>query len=470
MMQGHQLKGLIMGISSLGIGSSVLTQDVLDQLRAADDYQYVTPIDNSIKEEEGKLSELATIDALMDNVYQSLKGLTEYGVFESRIATSSDETVATVSAKDTSDIQDFSLEVTNLATKEIEQSDTVTAKDTAIATGSGQFELAVGSQTFKIDYDATTTLDDIKNLINEKAGSSVDATIVQVGSSDFRLMLSADNTGTGQAISITDLGDADGNKTLDTALTTGMSNVQTGVDANFKFNGLDIVRQSNSVDDLLTGVTITLESAGTTNVSVKQDRDNIESKVTNFIDKYNSAVYQLGEDTKSSQKESERGIFSNDSTIKSMQRSIENILNSVGGGVGNIEDYGINLGDDGRLSLDSAVLNEKLDANPDNTQAFLAGGTFIRDDGSKSEVSGIFTDFENEFAKYSKYGAILDDYKTSMQDRVDSQNERRTTAIERLDTKYAIMAKQWASYDSMINQYNNASNMFTALIQDNSNN
>ena len=452
-----------MGISSLGVGSSVLTQDILDQLRQADEAQYVGPTNQRLSAEKSKNNELNIISALMDNVYGSLKSLTEYGVFEARTASSSNSSVASVSALESSDIQDFSLEVVNLATKEIEQSGTFTANDANVATGSGELELAIGAKTYRIAYDATTTLDKLKENINKVAGESVDATIVQVGSSDFRLMLSADATGTGQDISITDLGDGAGNNTLDTALTTGMSNIQTAVDANFKFNGLDIVRQSNTVDDLLSGVTITLKDAGTTNVSVKQDRDNIESKINNFIDKYNSALLQLNTDTKSSQKEEERGVFSSDSTIKGMKRDMQNILNTVGGGVGMMQDYGIDISRDGQLSLDSSKLNEKLDENPDNVQAFLAGGTFVKSDGSEAEVQGIFSEMEDTFAKYSKYGAILDDYQTSMQDRIDSLTEQRDKAIERLDSKYATLAKQWQMYDAMISKINAASQTFVQM-------
>ena len=450
-----------MGISSLGVGSSVLTQDVLDQLRAADEAQYITPVDRKISAEKSKTGALNVIDALMDNVYGSLKGLTEYGVFESRTTSSSDESVATVVAADSSDIQNFSLEVDHLATKEIEQSGAFLTEDAAIADGPGKLKLTVGTKDYIISYDASTKLTDLKKLINEAAGESVDATIVQVASDNFRLMLSADATGTGQAISITDVAGA--GEHLDTALTTGMSNVQTAVDAGFKFNGLDIIRQSNTVDDLLSGVTITLLDAGTTNVTVKQDRENIESKITNFIDKYNSAVFQLDKDTKSSQKVEERGVFSGDSTIKSMKRSIENILNTIGGGVGRMQDYGIEIDDDGRLSLDSSVLNAKLDEDPDNVQAFLAGGVFNKPTGGSVEVDGIFGELESEFAKYSKYGAILDDYRNTMEDKIDTLTKQRTEAIERLDARYETLKKQWGAYDLMISKINSASQMFVEM-------
>jgi len=450
-----------MGISSLGVGSNILTQDVLDQLRAADEAQYVKPVDASISEQKSKEDAFNIVDALMDNVYQSLKSLDEYGVFESRVATASNDSVVGVSASDSSDIQNFTLDVANLATKEIEQSGSFTSNTDTIATGSGTMELSVGANKFTIDYDATTTLDELKDLINKTAGSSVDATIVQIASGDYRLFLSADETGTGQNISITDVVGAGEN--LKAALTTDMSNVQTAVDANFKFNGLNITRTSNTVDDLLSGVTLTLKGTGVSDVSVKQDRDNIESKITNFIDKYNSALFQLDTDTKSSQDASERGVFSSDSTIKSMRASLKNIISTVGEGSGRLQDYGIDVDDSGRLSLDSSKLNTKLDENPDNVKSFLTGGTFTKSDGSTVELKGAFVEIEDEVAKYSKYNAVLDQYKNSITDRITALNEQRDKAIERLDDRYATMAKRFAAYDLMISKLNSASSMFVEM-------
>ena len=467
-----------MGISSLGAGSSILTQDVIDQLRAADEAKFVTPLDTRLESESSKSDAYDVLNAYMDNVYESLKSLTEYGIFESRTATSSNEDAVTVTASDSSDVQDFTLEVETLATKEITQSGSYLERDAKISTGVGQLELAVGSTTFSFDYTADTTLENLKDSINKEAGDSVNATIVQVASGDFRLLLSAANTGTGQDISITDVvgaGEtlgaqliADPDAIADpTNLVDGMTSVQTAVDAQFKFNGVDITRTSNSVDDLLSGVTLTLNEAevGTIiNVSVQQNSEHIEERMTNFIDKYNSAMTQLGTDTKSSTEASERGVFSSDSTIKGMKSSLASMLSSVGGGAGRLEDFGLELDDDGRLSLDSDVLSAKLDDDPTSVQAYFVGGTFTQENGTTIKVDGVFSEMEDEVAKYSKYGNILDDYKESISTRMESLTEQREKAVERLDSSYAIMAKRFAAFDAIISELNTASDMFTQLI------
>lgn len=455
-----------MAISSLGAGAGVLTQDLLDKLRTADEGQYINPIDARKATESKKQDAFKVIDAYMDNVNGSLNTLTEYGVFEARAATSSDENVATVSAAESSDVQDFSLQVLNLATKEIEQSGTFASKTSTIASASGKLDLTVGSKTYTIDYASSATLEDLKNLINKEASDSVTATIVQIAEGDFRLFLNAKESGEGQEISIVDVvGEGEGlNSALVSGAVGGMSNVQDALNAQFKYNGQLVERTSNTVNDLLSGVTITLKEAGTTNVSVKQDKDNIASKVENFISKYNSALYQLGEDTKSSENADERGIFSNESIIKSMKSNMLNMIISAGEGVARLQDYGIEVEDDGRLKLDQTKLNQMLDENPQNVQAFFAGGTFTKSDGSEVELEGAFVEIQKDVSKYTSYNATLDQYGKLLTSNLESLDEQRTIALERLTVKYEIMAKQFAAYDLVINQLNSVSSMFTDLV------
>ncbi len=458
-----------MGVSSLGAGSSILTQDVIDQLKAADNAKFVAPIDAKISAENKKQMAFETTQAGVDSVYESLKSVNEYGVFEGRTTSLSKDDVVDVTAAEGSDIQDFTLDVTQIATKEIVQSGQFDTKDSKIADGDGTMELSVGDKTFSIDYNASTSLDDLKDLINDKAGDSVSATIIQVADGDYRLMLSSAETGTDQAISISDSDDGslvdqlkpdeDSDDDID-----GMTNVQEGVDAKFKFNGLEITRSSNNVDDLLTGVKITLKDVGRTEVNVEQDRARIEDRITNFIDKYNSMMYQLGVDTKSSQDDEERGVYSSDTTMKNMKSDFMNIIPSVGGDAGRLQEFGIEVDREGRLSLNSKLLNEKLDENPENVHSYFIGGTYTQDDGSTIELKGAFASLENKFADYSKGGKILDNYSDSINTRLDSLSAQREKAVERLDNSYEIMQKKFASYDLMISQYNKTSDMFIQMM------
>jgi flagellar hook-associated protein 2 len=481
-----------MGISSLGVGSSILTQDLIDQLKSSDESKFVTPVDRKIKDENSKMQSFQIIEANVDALGHSLKPLTGYGLFESRISNVSDETVLDVQAAKSSDIQDFTLDVTALATKEIDQSASFSSKTSTIATGDGTLDLSIGSKEVTLEYKSSTTLEELKDMINKEAGDSLKASIVQIAKNDFRLFLIAENSGTGQEISLSDNTvikemvdsttnfDKDGNPlkeekilkagNLNLALTTQMSSVQSAVDATFKFNGLEITRSSNTIDDLSSGLTITLKDIGSSSVNVKQDRENIQSSILNFIDKYNSTLFQLNEDTKSSQDKSVRGVFSGNSTIRSMESSLMNIFSIVGEGVGKIQDYGIEADRSGRLSLNTSKLNQMLDENPENVKAFLAGGEFTKANGAKVQLEGAFSEIDTEIEKYSKYNAILDQLKNSISTRIESMDSQKEKAISRLDDKYAIMGKRFAAYDGVISKFNNASNMFTQMIDSASSN
>ena len=454
-----------MGISSLGVGSNVLTQDVIDQLKAADKSQYVKPITTKISAEKSKAGQLNIINALMHNLTESTGNVSQYGLFDTRSATATGSAVS-VTANSGSEIQNFSIDVNTIATKEIEQSGSFSSATSTIASGDGSMKLSVGSKDFNFDYNASTTLTQLKDQINKDAGDTVQASIVQVGSDDFRLFLTATNTGTDHDISIKD-NDSD----LDNQLlektddnSDGYTNVQSATDATFKYDGVDVTRKNNSISDLLSGVTIQIKEPGTSDVSIKQDVKGIEDKLDSFVKKFNSAVNQITTMTKSSKDVKERGTFSDDMTIKNMKRTIMNMVGSAGDSVGGrLGDYGFSSNKDGTISLDHSKFEGKLKENPDNVKAFFSGGTFTKADGSTKSIDGAFDQMENTLNRYTSYSGSLNQLKTSYATRLSSLEKEQQQATDRLTAKYNIMAKRFAAYDLMISKINSASSIFTQL-------
>lgn len=447
-----------MGISSLGMGSSILTQDVIDQLKAADESSFVTPTELKIANEGDKKTALALIDANMTNLADAIGELASPLLYDERAVDVSGTSVE-VTADSSTDIQDFTLEVVTLATKQIEQSGAYGALTDTVADDVGSINLNIDGEDFSIDYDATTTLSELKDLINETAGDKVDATIVQISAGEFRLFMSSVDTGTGQNITITD----PDNNLSDNKLTTELSVVQSGDDADFKFNGENITRSSNTVDDLIVGLEITLKSVGSSDVSVTQDREGIEGKLDSFVEKYNAAMTELDKMTKPSVDSEDRGIFSSDSSIKSMKSMVRTMVDTIGGGVGSLYDYGFDIDKDGVLSIDKDVFNEKLDENHLNVEAFFSGGTYTNDDLSTTEVDGAFNEFSTAIEEYTDYNGTLNQLKTYFTENISTLEDRKSLAVERLEAKYEIMEKQFAAYDLIISKFNNASSMFVQM-------
>ncbi|PHS56714.1 MAG: flagellar hook protein [Sulfurimonas sp.] len=448
-----------MAVSSLGAGSGILTQDVLDQLRKADEAAQITPIDLSLANENDKKDALAVVDASMTNFIDSINEIKSKGLYNERSATITGTSVE-ITATAGTDIQDFNLTVNSLATKQIEQSGSFSADTSLIASGAGSVNLNVNGTDYTINYDATTTLKDFKTLINDTAGTDVNATIVQLNTGDFRLFINSANTGSSQNITITD----NSAGLNGTQLTSGLTAIQTAANASFTFNGQAVTRQSNTVTDLITGLTIDLKETGSSEVSIAQNRQGILDKMDSFVSKYNSAISELNKVTKISVDSSVRGIFSGESTIKSLKSEIQDLVTTVGGGVGSLLDYGFDVDKDGVMSLDKTIFEAALDKNPDNVEAFLAGGTFTNADLTTTTLTGAFTQFSTSIESYTKFNATLDQLKTSFTDNISSLEDRKTTATQRLDSRYEILKKRYASYDAIIARLNNSSSLFTQII------
>ncbi len=457
-MQDYERKGFVMGISSLGVGSNILTQSVLDQLRAADESQRITPLTLNIANENDKSAARDVLDAAMVNFRDAANELKSTTLFDAR-KTDVTGTSVSITAAAGSDIQDFTLNVTQLAKKQINESGSYSADSALIATGTGTLDLTIGASTYSINYDATSTLKDLKNSINKIAGTDVNASVVQVTTGDFRLFLSAANEGLSQSISITDTSGL----LKSGAQLTSLSTIQAGKDATFDFNGQAITRSSNSITDLVSGYTVSLKELGSSTVSVSQDRTDLETRVDSFVSQYNAVVSEISKQTKSSTDSTVRGIFSGDSIVKSMKTTLENMFGSISNAGGNLQDYGFSVDRSSVMSVDKTVLNAKIDANPNNVKAFFSGGDYTSATGTVTTLTGAFSSYYTTANSFTKINGDLDQVKNSISENLTNYNDRKASATKRLDAKYAILKRKYTAFNTLINKFNSASNIFTQL-------
>ena len=137
------------------------------------------------------------------------------------------------------------------------------------------------------------TLADVQQAINnETSTTGVQASILQVSSSEYELLLAA--TGTGQAISYSSVsGDDVLNKLGITDLSGAAANqMQAAKLAEFTLDGVSMTRNTNDISDALSGVTFHLystTSSGTSvSVQIAPNLTNIESAINSFVTSYNS--------------------------------------------------------------------------------------------------------------------------------------------------------------------------------------
>ena len=192
-------------INSLGIGSGVLTADVIDKLKANDKALTVTPIENKITLANQKSEALDLLDSLLSTFKTSVNSLDDDTLYQKRSVSGNNDSIS-VTADTGVAVQSFSISDVTLAKKHVLQSGAFSSSTSKVSSGSGTMTLSIGGKDFDIDYTSSTTLEDLKTAINNKAGEKVQASILQVGTNDYRLITTSKETGSDATISITDDG------------------------------------------------------------------------------------------------------------------------------------------------------------------------------------------------------------------------------------------------------------------------
>lgn len=457
-------------ISSLGIGSGVLTADVIDQLKEADTARIVKPLENKITINNQKQDAYKLLDSLMKTFKASASALSYDTIFDNKIVQSSGKAEVKIDSGAT--VDSFSLETVTLAKKDITKFGSVASPATTIATGAGVLKI----NNFEIAYDENTTLSDLAQSITEIAGDSVSASVLQTGDGAYNLVLSSKSTGASQTISISDTDDGtSGTGSLNAALfdpynaitnPNGYEKVQTASDATFKYNGITMTRATNEISDLILGVNIKLKEEGDfSSVDVSQDTTAISDELKLFTDSYNALITNLHDMTLKDEASGAEGVFNGDSFVKSIARDLTRTITSLNTNNNSLINYGIDLDRNGTMSFKKSTLETKLKEDPDAVKLFFTGGT--NSEGNK--VTGLFTTVDEKLKSYTGYGNLLSSFETNLKNEGTSLSKSHAAAKASLDTRYEIMAKRFTAYDGMISRINSQFSSLQMMIDAESN-
>jgi len=308
---------------------------------------------------------------------------------------------------------------------------------------------------YSITVEADTTLSDLADLLNDDTDNpGVTASLIDNGDpvNPYQLVLQSNNTGENYRIRYltTDLPDMPS--------FTEQQGADESLNAKVNVEGIDYQRQSNTIDDVITGVTLTLQAAGTASVTVDDNNDSIKELISSLVTAYNDAVQELNSKTGYDETTDSFGILS-DTTLRDMAFDLQNLMTSTvyadsSGKITSLFDLGLQFDRDGTISIDSDVLNEAFSSYPDEIQSFFLGD-------EDREITG-FGDLVNDRLRTltSSTGQIEAE-KTSTNDRIDDLNLDIDSAKERLDKKYEILIKQFIELDQYMSQMTALSSYLT---------
>ena len=377
-----------MAISSLGVGSGVLTSDLVDQLVAAERKPTETRLTQKTQQTEALLSAYGKLRSAVTELRLPMRQLSSPDNLKAFSASSSNDDIgvsvdATKASRGT-----YSVEVTSLASAQALASQTVFADRDATSVGQGELQLSVGDKITNITIDSSNdTLQGLANAINE-SDAGVSAGVIDTGSG-YQLVLSADETGTANAVSISVTGDTGGTNTDNEGLSrfafnTGMD-VDAGLqetiaasDAVMKVNGVEVTRSTNTFENVIDGLTFDIKAEGTSTIKVSQDLGAVADRVQGFVDKFNGLQSTIDSLAGFNAEAGVGSLLTGDSTVRGIQNQLRSILSRVVPGmesasVRSLADVGITTDwETGGLEFDRAKFEEQLKANPDDVTALFA--------------------------------------------------------------------------------------------------
>jgi len=341
------------------------------------------------------------------------------------------------------------------------------------ATGVGAVNFLDGSSEVVVEFEATDTLQDIADAVNDANGPTR-ATIINdgTGSNPYRLSFTARETGSAGRFIVDDGG-----------LGLNLDTLNGGEDSLVFYGATDpakavlLTSSVNTLDGVIPGVTIDLHGADEDPVTVTVTRDNakIENSIEAFITAYNTLADRIGFLTRYDPESETRGPLLGETTLSTLRNTLARtaLANPIGvdDQFDRLTEVGVSVIAGGKLSLDRdklrAAMEEDFQAVADlfaardvitaesETQVGDLDGVFVRNTDNETEFSrlGVLFQFEelaNDYLDtvdgiFTRKDKTFTDQITMQQGRIEHFNDLLEIKRQRLEFQFLAMEQALAS-------------------------
>jgi flagellar hook-associated protein 2 len=428
-----------------GIDTSALINAILSSAAAPKE-----TLEERIDDYEDKQSKITELVSLLGDLEDSLEDISDLSDFRSYAADYAENDEIEVSVDGEAVEGTYDIEVSAVASAAMYVSTTFESETDALAE-TGTLSLTYDDTETEITIAADTTLDDLADEINDIDGLT--AYVMDTGDDDepYRLVIQGEDGG------------ADYDITIDESGLTGtlldMDETVAASDAELTINGVSVTSSSNTVDDAIPGMTITLsgETSEALKVTVESDPDAIEEKIQTFVDAFNAAVSFIDIQSVFDSDEGLKGAFVGESSVRRVNSGLTELVTSSFDDLG--QDYdalsliGITTDGDGKLEIDSDTFQEILLDEPDQV-----ADLFTDEDGfieAMIETLDLYVD---------PYDGSLEVRKDSLDDRIEDMEDSIEDIDERLERLEVRLRKQFTAMESLLGSLGGSSQYLGAMM------
>lgn len=310
------------------------------------------------------------------------------------------------------------------------------------STATGSFKI----NGIEINYDTTEdSMSDILRRINTSE-ANVNATYDPLAD---KIKLETQETG-GISISMEDVS---GNFLTATGLLNATQDL--GDNAVYSIDeingGMELTSTSNSIEEVIPGVTFTLNDAGSTKFNITNNNDVTVNKINDFVAQYNSVMGLI------TSKLAKEAVLQGDASLIRLQSSLRskttNEVSDVTGDIDLASEIGLEIDKEGILTLNQSKLKEVLTSSPDKVYDLF------------NATDGIATRLDVEIDLWTKSSnGIIPTKEESINKQIGYTEESIEKFEERLEAKRALLEKQFAAMESAISSLNSQGSWLSAQL------
>ena len=452
-------------ISSPGIGSGLDVSTIITQLMAIE-RKPLDQLETAETKIQSQISEVGKIKSAISK-FRDLAVKLGSPTFWNQTTGSASNSAVSVATGTTAIAGSYKIQVNSLASAQSIASPTFAASTTTLNAGTVHIEnpLAADPAATAIDVtvEATDTLASLRDKINA-AGGSVTASIL-TDASGARLMLRSKDTGAANAFSVSTTGGGalDGLTWNPQTATGGATSAQVAANAVAFINDIPVSSASNTMNDVVDGVTLTFNSPTVEPMTVNVTADTAAMKKTlqDFASAYTDLAKLIAADTKYDAANKKAGPLQGDSAIVGLQSRLRAMLGAPSAAssvFARLSDIGFEMQQDGSLTANAAKLDKALANLPELKRAF--SNTDLVDpslDGFAKRLRTITDDVLG-----------IDGTLTSRADGLSAKLERNQDAQEKMEVRLAQtqarLEKQYTMLDAKLGTLNSLSTFVTQQV------
>ena len=458
------------GMSILGSYSGI-DQAAVDRLIEAESMPLLRMKDQ--KEQIGREQDAwKDVNSRLKSLFDKIDALKNPASFNSKVATSTNDKIVTMTANHKAVTGDYRINVKQLATNSRLTGDKIPGYEKMGKALDQTGKLTINYKTDKkdesgnpieesvvIDVKATDSMKDIVDSINDTTkdykdengkkvqGSGIKATVV-----DGRLVLEDVKTGANKV----DVSTSEG-------LDLGINGKETelGKKALFSVNGIDVERDSNNIDDVIDGVTISLKNVHkdtneTDMINVDVDYEKAEKAMQDFVDQYNSTVSFIDDITKAGDPEvkGSRGVLAGDNGLKRLSGELKGLVTQKYGSSKNdiidISELGVTTKDhkSGALVFDKEKFKEVLKEDDRKVMNFFQG---VEGKDGKPSTRGFSDGVNGRIDTYiSTKNGIIKKKNESYDKTIKDLNKKMDDFTDRMKRKEEYYIKKFTELDTIM--------------------